>query len=295
MIQEFLDYLRYERNLSQLTVDSYGKDLEMFRDYCETLGESVSLESADSDVVRGWIETMMDSGYKPTSVNRRLAAVHSFYRFALKRKLVGKDPSHGISGLKSMRPVPQFVREKEMERLLEGDGMWNDELFIDVRARTIIDMFYSTGMRLAELVGLDDKDVDFIQKQVKVTGKRDKQRLIPLGNKMLDGLKRYIAMRDGTSARVGEALFVGDKGLRISRSQVEKIVKDGLSRVTAIEKRSPHVLRHTFATAMLNNDAGIESVRKLLGHAGLSTTEIYTHTTFEQLRQAYDKAHPRSD
>lgn len=295
MIQEFLDYLRYERNLSQLTVDSYGKDLEMFRCYCETLEESVSMESADSDVVRGWIEYMMDTGHKATSVNRRLSALHSFYRFALKRRLVAKDPSSGIVGPKKMKPVPKFVREKDMERLLDGEGMWNENLYTDVRARTIIDLFYNTGMRLAELIGLDDKDVDFVQRQVKVTGKRDKQRVIPLGEKMLGELRRYIAMRDETAPGDGGALFVNDKGQRIRGSQVAKIVKDNLSRVTTIKQRSPHVLRHTFATAMLNNDAGIESVRKLLGHAGLGTTEVYTHTTFEQLRKAYDKAHPRSD
>lgn len=295
MIQVFLDYLRYERNLSQLTVDCYGKDLEMFQSYCGSLDEPVSIESADSDNVRGWIETMMDSGHKAASVCRRLSALHCFYRFALKHKLVGKDPSRGIVGPKKAKPIPVFVREKDMERLLDGEGMWNDNIYIDVRARTIIDMFYNTGMRLAELIGLDDSDVDFVRQQVKVTGKRNKQRIIPLGGRILGELSRYIAMRDETVERKTDALFVSDKGLRIERAQVEKIVNDGLARVTTMEKRSPHVLRHTFATAMLNNDAGIESVRKLLGHAGLGATEIYTHTTFEQLRKAYDKAHPRSD
>lgn len=294
MIQEFLKYLRYERGLSQLTVDNYGKDLQMFSDYCETLEEPVTLESADSDVVRGWMEMMMDAGHKPTSVNRRLSALHCFYRFALKRKLVGKDPSHGILGPKKAKPVPSFVREKEMERLLNGE-MWNEDIFTDVRARTIIELFYNTGMRLAELISLDDSDVDFSLRQVKVIGKRNKQRIIPLGAKIVDLLKRYIAMRDDTVERDSEALFVNDKGKRISRAKVTMIVKDNLSRVTTLDKRSPHVLRHTFATAMLNNEAGIESVRKLLGHAGLNTTEIYTHVTYEQLRAAYDKAHPRSD
>lgn len=295
MIQEFLDYLKYERNLSPRTVDSYGEDLRIFSDYCETLEEPASLESADSDVIRGWIEAMMDKGDKPTSVNRRLSALHSFYRFAVRRKLVSKDPSYGIVGPKRSKPVPAFVREKDMQRLLDGEGMWDDTIYKDVRARTIISMFYNTGVRLAELVGMDDGDVDYVRKQVTVTGKRNKQRIIPLGEKMLGELRHYTAMRNDAAARATEALFVNDKGERMGRAQVSAIVKEGLSRVTTQKKRSPHVLRHTFATAMLNDDAGIESVRLLLGHAGLDATEIYTHATFEQLRKAYEKAHPRSE
>lgn len=295
MIQEFLNYLKYERNLSPRTVDSYGEDLKLFSDYCGTLEEPTSLESADSDVIRGWIEAMMDKGDKPTSVNRRLSALHSFYRFAVRRKLVDKDPSYGIVGPKRSKPVPVFVREKDMQRLLDEEGMWNDAIYKDVRARTIISMFYNTGVRLAELIGMNDGDVDYVRKQVTVTGKRNKQRIIPLGDRVLSELKHYVAMRDEAGARVSEALFTNDKGERISRAQVTKIVKLGLSRVTTQKKRSPHVLRHTFATAMLNDDAGLESVRLLLGHAGLNATEIYTHVTFEQLRKAYDKAHPRSE
>lgn len=295
MVEEFLRYLKYERNLSQLTVDSYGKDLEMFLDYCKSHEEPVSLESVDSDVVRGWIEAMMDSGNKATSVNRRLSALRSLYRFALRRKLVTKDPCYGILGPKKAKPVPHFMREKEMKQLLDGDGMWNEDNFNDVRARTIINMFYNTGMRLAELIGLDNRDVDFVNKQVSVLGKRNKQRIIPLGDKMLDELRHYVGMRNEAVDRCSDALFVNNDGERISRAQVETIVKNGLSRVTTQKKKSPHVLRHTFATAMLNNDAEIESVRLLLGHAGLNATEIYTHVTFEQLRKAYDKAHPRAD
>lgn len=295
MIQGFLDYLKYERNLSPRTIDNYGEDLNMFQNYCGTLEEPTSLESADSDVVRGWIEAMMDKGDKPTSVNRRLSALHSFYRFAVRRKFVAKDPSYGIVGPKRLKPVPTFVREKDMQRLLDEEGMWDSSIYKDVRARTIISMFYNTGVRLAELIGMNDSDVDYILKQVVVTGKRNKQRIIPLGDKMLDELRHYTAMRDDAGARISEALFTNDKGERISRAQVAAIVKLGLSRVTTQKKRSPHVLRHTFATAMLNDDAGLESVRLLLGHAGLNATEIYTHVTFEQLRKAYDKAHPRSE
>lgn len=293
IIQKFLEYLKYERNLSQLTVDSYGKDLQLFRDYCETQHESVVIESADSDIVRGWLEAMMDADNKATSVNRRLSALRSFYRFAVKRKLMNNNPCYGIVGPKKLKPIPSFARESEMEKLLDGDGVWDIDNYIDVRARTIISMFYNTGMRLAELVGLNDLDVDFVQKQVKVTGKRNKQRIIPLGERMLEELHRYIVMRDDNVERVSDALFVNNKGLRISRVQVAAIVKNGLSQVPSLEKRSPHVLRHTFATVMLNNEAGIESVRQLLGHAGLNATEIYTHATFEQLKKVYNKAHPR--
>ena len=290
-IDQFLSYLQYERNRSERTVKAYGDDLRSFEAFFKNLDDQLSWESVDSDVIRSWMESMMDKGNTATSINRRLSAVRSLYRFALSRGIVERDPAHGLKGPKGKKLLPQYLRESEMDRLL-ADDMWTDEMG-DLRARTIILMFYSTGIRLSELTGLDNASVDFAAQQLKVRGKGNKERLIPFGSELQKALRLYTARRDAETPSDSQAFFVGDDGQRMTSQQVRQIVQHHLSRVTTMKKRSPHVLRHTFATAMLNNEAGIESVKKLLGHSKLSTTEIYTHTTFEQLRRAYAKAHPR--
>lgn len=292
MINEFLNYLKYERNRSDLTIKNYGEDLRAFKEFYGNLDSRLSWKSVDSDVIRDWMESMMDKGNNATSINRRLSALRSFYRFALARKLVDKDPVHGVTGPKKGRPLPQFLKENEMDRLLDA-GSWT-ESFEDVRNRAVIMTFYETGIRLSELIGLDDCMVDFSNRQLKVTGKRNKQRVIPFGEGLLATLRDYMKYRDKEVNRQSEALFITAKGQRMTSSQVREAVRKNLSKVCTLKKRTPHVLRHTFATAMLNNKAGIESVKKLLGHESLSTTEIYTHTTFEQLKREYYSAHPRA-
>ena len=290
-IDQFLSYLQYERNRSERTVKAYGDDLRSFEAFFKNLDDQLSWESVDSDVIRSWMESMMDKGNTATSINRRLSAVRSLYRFALSRGIVERDPAHGLKGPKGKKLLPQYLRESEMDRLL-ADDMWTDEMG-DLRARTIILMFYSTGIRLSELTGLDNASVDLEAQQLKVRGKGNKERLIPFGSELQKALRLYTERRDAETPSDSQAFFVGDDGQRMTSQKVRQIVQHHLSRVTTMKKRSPHVLRHTFATAMLNNEAGIESVKKLLGHSKLSTTEIYTHTTFEQLRRAYAKAHPR--
>lgn len=293
MIEKFLDYLEAERNYSPRTIESYKADLEAFEQYFKTLDSQLAWESIDSDVVRGWMEYMMDGGNTASTVNRRLSALRSLYRFALVRNMVTRNPAHIVKGPKKAKLLPQFVRESDMDRLLDGTGMWNGT-FEDMRARTILMMFYETGIRLAELVSLDDSAVDFVEAQIKVTGKRNKQRIVPFGPELENALEAYIKERDAQVKNHCEALFVDDRGRRMTPERVRALVKDNLQKVTTMKKRSPHVLRHSFATAMLNNDAGLESVQKLLGHESLATTEIYTHTTFEQLKKVYNKAHPRA-
>ena len=290
-IDQFLSYLQYERNRSERTVKAYGDDLRSFEAFFKNLDDQLSWESVDSDVIRSWMESMMDKGNTATSINRRLSAVRSLYRFALSRGIVERDPAHGLKGPKGKKLLPQYLRESEMDRLL-ADDMWTDEMG-DLRARTIILMFYSTGIRLSELTGLDNASVDLAAQQLKVRGKGNKERLIPFGGELQKALRLYAERRDAETPSDSQAFFVGDDGQRMTSQQVRQIVQHHLSRGTTMKKRSPHVLRHTFATAMLNNEAGIESVKKLLGHSNPSTTEIYTHTTFEQLRRAYAKAHPR--
>lgn len=292
MIRRFLDYLRYERNFSEETMLAYGKDLTELEEYFRNVDAGLSWNTIDSDIIRGWMETMIDKGNVAASVNRRLSAVRSFFKFALSHGLVDKDPSRIIQGVKKNKRLPVFVKDSEMQELLD-ETMWDLTNFIDVCARTIIMVFYETGMRLSELTSLDDDAVDFVNLQVKVTGKRSKQRIIPFGEELKKEILYYIKVRDENVTRHTEALFVTKKGIRMDDAAVRYRVKKNISRVCTAKKRSPHVLRHTFATTMLNHGAGLESVQKLLGHESLVTTEIYTHTTFEKLKQEYKAAHPR--
>lgn len=291
-IEAFKNYLTAELNYSARTVGEYEQDLLDFERFFHGMDAELSWEGVDADVVRLWVEQMMDRGNRATSVRRRLSAVRSFYRFGMKRGLVVRDPAHGVVGPKKTKPLPQFVRERDMERLLD-DVPWNECDFKDVRARTILLLFYETGLRVSELVSLDDGMIDATNMQLKVTGKRDKQRIVPFGEELLGALQRYVRVRDAAVTRMEEGLFLTERGRRMTAAQVRMMVREKLGLVTTMQKRSPHVLRHSFATAMLNNGAGLESVKQLLGHERLTTTEIYTHTTFEQLKKVYQEAHPR--
>ena len=291
MIDQFLDYLRYERNRSELTVKRYEDSLRDFQKYFEETEEGLSWTSVDADVIRGWMESLMDRGNNASTVNTGLSALRSFFRYALARKMVNRDPAHMITGPKKRKPLPQFVKEEEINRLLDKTE-WGDD-YKDVRARTIIITLYEAGLRRSELIGLNDSDVNLDAMQLKVTGKRNKQRIIPFGTELAEQLRQYINCRDEQIAKRSEALFLNTKGERISETEVYNTVRENLAKVTTLKKKSPHVLRHSFATAMLNHDAGLESVRKLLGHESLETTQIYTHTTFEQLKRVYKEALPR--
>ena len=291
MIDQFLNYLRYEKNRSELTVERYEDSLLDFQDYLGKLEGGLTWASVDADIIRGWMESLMDRGNVASTVNTGLSALKSFYRFALARGLVSRDPAHMVRGPKKRKPLPMFVKESELNELLD-ETEWSDT-YIDVRARTIIIILYEAGLRRSELVGLDDKDVDLTAMQLKVTGKRNKQRVIPFGKELAEQLSLYKACRDEQIPKHSEAFFLDKRGERITGDLVYRTVKKNLSKVTTLKKRSPHVLRHSFATAMLNHDAGLESVRQLLGHESLETTEIYTHTTFEQLKRVYKESHPR--
>lgn len=292
-IYDFLDYMRFERRRSEQTLTSYQHDLEQYVAYLDTLDGHVTVDTADTEDIRGWMEMMMERGNSATSICRRLSAVRSMYRFALSRGLVSHDPAHLVRGPKRSRYLPQFVREDDMDRLLDS-AEWGSD-YISTRARTILILLYETGMRASELTGLDDSSVDFDRREIRVVGKGNKQRAIPFGDELRAQLQEYIRQRDEQwQQRMDKALILNDRGRRMTYEQLRKLVVMQLSAIGNLAKRSPHVLRHSFATAMLNNGADLESVQKLLGHSELSTTEIYTHTTFEQLKKIYSKAHPRA-
>ena len=292
LIKAFLDYLRLERNYSEKTIVSYRTDLQEFEEFFKKVDAELDFARVDADVVRNWMVNLMDDGRAPTSVNRKLSSLRSFYRFLLKRKVVSVDPMLKVVGPKKKKPLPSFVREKDMDRLL--DELLFDESFEGCRDRTILEMFYATGMRRSELIGLNDADVDLSAKLIKVTGKRNKQRLIPFGDELAEDLLNYIKVRNETLSQGAEAFFVLKNGARMYSEAIYRLVRRYLSGVVTLKKRSPHVLRHTFATAMLNGKAELRAVKELLGHESLATTEVYTHTTFEELKKVYEQAHPRA-
>jgi integrase/recombinase XerC len=292
LIDSFLEYLRLERNYSERTIVSYETDLREFEEYFQEVDAGLDFKKIDADIVRRWMVHLMDEGRAATSVNRKLSTLRSFYRFLLRRKEVVINPMLKVVGPKKKKPLPFFVREKDMDRLL--DESLFEEGFEGCRDRLILEMFYATGMRLSELIGLNDADVDLSARLIKVTGKRNKQRLIPFGNEMEEDLLIYIKVRNEALPEGTKAFFVRKNGMRMYPLQVYRLVRKSLSKVVTLKKRSPHVLRHTFATAMLNGKAEMRAVKELLGHESLVTTEVYTHTTFEELKKVYELAHPRA-
>ena len=291
-IDTFLKYLRFERNYSEKTIVSYRIDLEEFEDYLKKVDAEKNLVTADADLVRSWMVYLMEKGRSVATVNRKLSSLRSFYRFLLRRRVVDLDPMLKVVGPKKQKTLPSFLRVQEMDRLLDECSV--NEGFEGVRDRLILEMFYATGIRLSELIGLSDADVNLSAKLLKVTGKRNKQRLIPFGEELWMDLLGYIKLRNETLPDRDDALFVRKDGKRMYPELGYKIVRRNLSKVVSLKKRSPHVLRHTFATAMLNDNAELQSVKELLGHESLVTTEVYTHTTFEELKKVYEQAHPRA-
>lgn len=289
----FLEYLRSERNYSPATVESYAKDLSAFQEFLEEQNPDISWAAVQADDMREWVIFMMDEQkLSSASVNRKLSAMRTFYKYLRRVGRVNVNPMEKVVAPKKKRPLPYYVRESEMDRLLELTS--EDRSFKGIRDRLILMMFYETGIRRAELLGMTDASVDLSARQLKVTGKRNKQRIIPFGEELEKEIRAYQAVRDEAfCTHAFPTLFVTEKGMAMNESQVAKVVKDGLSMVTTIKKKSPHVLRHSFATAMLNNHADLTSIQKLLGHESVATTEIYTHVSFEELKSEYKSAHPR--
>ena len=252
LIESFLDYLQYERNYSEKTVLAYGEDIKQLQEFAqEEYGKFDPLE-VEAELIREWIVSLMDKGYTSTSVNRKLSSLRTFYKYLIRQGETTIDPLRKIKGPKNKKPLPVFLKENEMNRLLDDTDFGQG--FKGCRDRLVIEVFYATGMRLSELIGLDDKDVDFSASLLKVTGKRNKQRLIPFGDELRELMLEYINVRNETIPERSEAFFIRENGERLYKNLVYNLVKRNLSKVATLKKKSPHVLRHTFATTMLNNE-----------------------------------------
>lgn len=293
LINKYIEYLRYEKNYSSHTEISYFTDLSQFVDFLQKFHPEVELQTVDSDVVRLWLVQLMRDKVSPRSVNRKLSALKSFYKYLLKNKEVSINPTLRVVGPRMSKPIPVFVNDKDMEMLLEDVNVECND-FVASRDNIILEMFYVTGIRRAELIGIKDVDVDLHTRTVQVTGKRNKQRLIPLSEAMCDRLKVYMQKRDEEVEKSSDALFVKLDGQPLYPMLLHKLISNQLKTIPTLAKTSPHVLRHSFATSMLNNGADINAVKELLGHSSLAATEVYTHTSFEELKNIYNKAHPRA-
>lgn len=291
-MDSFLQYLQKERKYSLNTVQAYENDLLEFSEFCEKRLSKDVLNVGVSDV-REWIVEMSDGSgaVGVRTVKRRISALRSFYKYLRREGLVSKNPAAVLVLPKASKPLPKFFREEEMGRLLD-DVMTGDE-FQDRRDKLIIDLFYQTGVRVSELVEIKDSDIDMGRGMLRVFGKRRKERLIPIGGKLLKEIEAYKAKRN---TEVGKAsdLFVRKNGEKMYRRGVYDVVHRNLTKVSSLKKRSPHVLRHTFASTMLNNGADIYAVKALLGHSSLAATEVYTHSSFAKLIKTYKTAHPRA-
>lgn len=291
LLDEFLKYLRLEKRYSQHTAKAYQTDLIQFQDYLSEFYES-SLQQAKHPMVRSWLAQMLDYGIAPRSVARKITALKSFYKFLIKEERLKENPTLKIIPPKSSKKLPVFVEQSQMAILL--DELTFEEGFNGVRDKLIIELFYSTGIRQSELINLRLKDVSLSSNTIKVLGKRNKERLIPFTIELRHKLEAYIKSRAELSIKDTSYLLLTQKGKKLYPTLVYRQVNHYLSQVTSLDKKSPHVLRHTFATHMLNNGADLNAIKELLGHANLSATQVYTHNTIDKLKLVYNQAHPRA-
>jgi integrase/recombinase XerC len=288
---EFLQHIQSIKHYSPHTVNSYRKDLEQFFAFCSATGDQGE-NTVDHHQIREWIIALMESGIQARSVNRKISALKSYFRYLMREGHVEVNPLNKVLSPKTVRKLPVFIRENQMNQLLDEVDFGDD--YAGMRNRIIIETFYNTGIRRAELIGLRTRDIDFGKNVFKVTGKRNKERIVPMSLNFSEMLKNYVDKRLSEFPGDKDWMFVTSKGKQLYPKLIYRIVTSFLSLVTTSDKKSPHILRHTFATHMLNKGADLNAIKELLGHANLSATEVYTHNTFEKLKSVYKQAHPRA-
>ncbi len=287
----FIDYLKFEKRYSKHTLIAYENDLVQFVEFSKNQYEITKVDEINSGIVRSWLVSMMESGITSRTVNRKITALKSFFRYSIKSGLVLTNPMSKITSPKVSKRLPEYIEAEKLDLLLDKAEFTED--FDGVRDHLIIELFYGTGMRLSELLGLRIGDVNLAMHQLKVTGKRNKQRIIPLFTELEISLRNYIELRS-SFAGSSNMLFIFESGKELYPVYVYRLVNRYLSIVSTRKKKSPHVLRHSFATEMLNKGADLNAIKELLGHANLSATQVYTHNTIEKLKKAYLQAHPRA-
>lgn len=290
----FIDYLQFEKRYSPNTLIAYTNDLDQFFQFVKERYGIDNISEIDHQIVRSWLIELMENHISARSANRKLTTLKSFFKYLLKEGRVSENPMNKIVPPKVSRRLPYFVEQDKMSRLF-SEAYFNDD-FSGIRDSLILDLFYSTGMRLSELINLRHHDVDVDRMTIKVLGKRNKERLIPFSANLSKQILKYIEQKRNEFGNVGGSSFfiVNDKGKQLYPKFVYRVVNRYLTLISTIEKKSPHVLRHTFATHMLNNGADLNAIKELLGHCSLAATQIYTHNTIEQLKSIYNKAHPRA-
>ena len=291
-LEQFLNFIKYEKRYSEHTVTAYEKDLDQFIQFGNEMVEDFFLVEADHHLIRQWVISLMNQGMTVVSVKRKISTLRSLYKFLLREGIIKKNPTELVTMPKSGKKLPQFVQEKEMNLLLDTSFFRDD--FTGRRDKAIIALFYGTGMRLSELKGIRMQDLDLKEKLVKVLGKRNKERLIPYPSEISADLTSYMDARKELFGDPYGYFFLTDKGDQAYDKLLYRIVRKYLGLVTTMEKRSPHILRHSYATHLLNRGADLNAIKELLGHASLAATQVYTHTTFEKLKKIYNQAHPHA-
>jgi integrase/recombinase XerC len=291
--ESFINYLTFEKRNSSHTVTAYKKDLDQFVHFCTEMVGVFNVKGTDNRLVRSWIVHLMEQKYTPRSVSRKVSTIKAFYKFLMKNDVVEINPAVNLTLPKIRKKLPNFVEEEQVHHLLD-DG-WFTEDFTGIRDKLIITLLYGTGIRRSELLKLKERDFDMKECLIKVLGKRQKERVIPYPRSINLLLEQYISARNYEIGPSPEALLTTDKGTPVYEKLVYRVVTEYMEKVTSLEKKSPHVLRHSYATHLLNRGADLNAVKELLGHSNLSATQIYTHTTFEKLHQIYKQAHPRGN
>jgi len=288
VVDQFLTYLEVEKRYSEHTIKAYSGDLNTFKDFLLTEYEVAALDDLTHNMIRTWLVFLMEKGLKPRSIHRKISAIKSLINYELRSGRMDVSPIEGLSLPKISKNLPVFIEESKLHLLMEGNFFKKDEK--GFRDKLILELFYSTGIRQSELINLKVLDIDFKLCQLKVLGKRDKERIIPFPSNLLETIKEYLSYFEGRRGY----LFLNENGEKLYPQKVYIIVKEYLTKVSSQVKTSPHVLRHSYATHLLNRGADLRAVQELLGHGSLTTTQVYTHNTIEKLKSIYKQAHPRA-